>query len=77
MPARHAADGVRADGVRADGVRADGVRAERIQVRGRRLARAVAVLARPRGADPGYGLMPGAPEMVENDYYRFLNHPRD
>jgi hypothetical protein len=37
----------------------------------------VSVLTRPRGADPGYGRLPGAPELTENDYYRFLNQPRD
>jgi hypothetical protein len=47
------------------------------RARGRRFFRTVGVIARPGEADPMYGPLPGAPEQVENDYYRFLNQPRD
>jgi hypothetical protein len=47
------------------------------RARGRRFFRTVGVIGRPGEADPMYGPLPGAPDQVENDYYRFLNQPRD
>jgi hypothetical protein len=47
------------------------------RARGRRFFRPVSLLSRPREAGPGYGPPPATPDQVENDYYRFLNQPRD
>ncbi len=44
---------------------------------GSRLARVLSVIARAQGTDPARYPWLGEPECVENDYYRFLNHPRD
>jgi hypothetical protein len=52
-------------------------RGSQAQSRGRRFFGAVGVLGRARKADVRYGSLPGGPEQVENDYYRFLNQPRD
>jgi hypothetical protein len=35
------------------------------------------VIGRVSGTDQARWLWLGEPEFVENDYYRFLNHPRD
>jgi hypothetical protein len=43
----------------------------------RRLTGVMHVLTGPRGADPGFRPLPSALDLAENDYYRFLNHPRD
>lgn len=44
---------------------------------GSRLTRILSVIARASGDGPARRPWPGAPERVENDYYRFLHHPRD
>jgi hypothetical protein len=46
------------------------------RARGRRFFRRVGVLGRPRDVELRYGPLRGAPDEVENDYYRFLNQPR-
>ena len=66
-----------ADRVTHDQPRGHGRRGLQAGARGRRFFRTVSVLKRAREADPGYAPLPGAPEQVENDYYRFLNQPRD
>ena len=70
MSARLAADCVTLDQPREYGPHGSHTRA-----RGRRFFRTVGVFSRLR--DSGYGPLPGAPDQVENDYYRFLNQPRD
>lgn len=42
-----------------------------------RLARALTALLRAPHTDAACNPLPDQPDMVENDYYRFLNHPRD
>jgi hypothetical protein len=44
---------------------------------GSRLARVLSVIARVPEIDLARYPWPGQPDCVENDYYRFLNHPRD
>jgi hypothetical protein len=44
---------------------------------GERLERVLGAIARSPQADLARYPWPGRPECVENDYYRFLNHPRD
>ena len=72
MVARLAADSITLDQPREYGRHGSDARA-----RSRRFFRTAGLLSRPREADPGYGPPLGAPDQVENDYYRFLNHPRD
>jgi hypothetical protein len=66
-----------ADRVTHDQPRGHGWHGSQAGARGRRFFRTVGVLNRAREADPRYAPLPGAPEQVENDYYRFLNQPRD
>jgi hypothetical protein len=49
----------------------------RLAAYGSQLAHAWSTLTRARAASAGYGPGSAAPEVIENDYYRFLNHPRD
>ncbi len=63
--------------VTLDQPRGHGRHGSRAGARARRFFRTVGVLNRAREADPGYAPLPGAPDQVENDYYRFLNQPRD
>lgn len=66
-----------ADCVTLDQPPQDRRRGSQARARGRRSFRTVGVLGRPRKADLGYRPLAGAPDQVENDYYRFLNQPRD
>lgn len=66
-----------ADCVTLDQPRDYGRHGSHARASGRRFFRAAGLLSRAREADPGYGPLPGAPDLVENDYYRFLNQPRD
>ena len=42
-----------------------------------RLLHAFSIFIRPRRVDAIYGPASWEPDTVENDYYRFLNAPRD
>ena len=42
-----------------------------------RLLQAFSIFIRPRGVEAIYGPASWEPDRVENDYYRFLNAPRD
>jgi hypothetical protein len=66
-----------ADSVTLDQPRQYRRRGSQVRLRGRRFFRTAGVLGRLRQADVGYGPLPGGPDQVENDYYRFLNQPRD
>lgn len=44
---------------------------------GNRLLHAFSFFLRARGADAIYGPASWQPDTVEDDYYRFLNSPRD
>ena len=52
-------------------------RGSQARSRGPRSFRTVGVFDRLREAGLGYRPVPGGPDQVENDYYRFLNQPRD
>jgi hypothetical protein len=47
----------------------------RARGRGRRFFRTIGALGRARDVDPEYRPLLGAPDQVENDYYRFRNQP--
>ena len=42
-----------------------------------RLWAAFSIFLLARGADASYGPAPWQPDAIEDDYYRFLNSPRD
>jgi len=44
---------------------------------GNRLMRAVRTAVRARNTEPTYGSLFSTPDLVENDYYRFIKQPRD
>jgi hypothetical protein len=66
-----------ADCVTLDRPPQDRRRGSQARARGRRSFRTVGVFGRPQKTDLGYRPLAGAPDQVENDYYRFLNQPRD